>query len=96
MTTPHTTRDARRARSADRGARRARVPRRASSTTGSATQRRPLEELTTLPKALRAQLADALPLAFTSLTMQTADDGTTAKWLWRAADGAQVETVLMR
>ena len=24
------------------------------------------------------------------------DRGTTTKWLWRAADGAQVETVLMR
>ena len=28
--------------------------------------------------------------------MQLADEDTTAKWLWRAADGAQVETVLMQ
>ncbi|MDQ1434968.1 MAG: rRNA (adenine2503-C2)-methyltransferase, partial [Actinomycetota bacterium] len=59
-------------------------------------QRRPLESLTNLPKALRARIADALPLAFTVDTMQLADDDMTAKWLWRAGDGAQIETVLMR
>jgi 23S rRNA (adenine2503-C2)-methyltransferase len=59
-------------------------------------QRRPLESLTNLPKALRARIADALPLALTVDTMQLADDDMTAKWLWRAGDGAQIETVLMR
>ena len=59
------------------------------------TQRAPLETLTTLPKALRAQLADALPLALAPLTEQTSSDGATSKWLWRTHDGAQVETVLM-
>ncbi|MDQ1381702.1 MAG: rRNA (adenine2503-C2)-methyltransferase [Actinomycetota bacterium] len=59
-------------------------------------QRRPLESLTNVPKALRARIADALPLAFTVDTMQLADDDMTAKWLWRAADGVQIETVLMR
>ena len=59
-------------------------------------QRRPLEALTNIPKALLARLADELPLAFTIDALQLADDETTAKWLWRAADGAQVETVLMR
>jgi 23S rRNA (adenine2503-C2)-methyltransferase len=59
-------------------------------------QRRPLDELTNIPRVLRAHLADELPLAFTADTMQLADDDTTAKWLWRAADGAQIETVLMR
>jgi len=59
-------------------------------------QRRPLEALTTLPKALLARLETELPLAFTVDTMQLADDDTTAKWLWRAGDGAQIETVLMR
>ena len=59
-------------------------------------QRRPLDELTNIPRLLRARLADELPLAFTADTMQLADDDTTAKWLWRAADGAQIETVLMR
>src|SRR3954468_15193408 len=59
-------------------------------------QRRPLESLTNLPKALRVRIAEALPLALTVDTMQLADDDMTAKWLWRAADGAQIETVLMR
>ncbi len=59
-------------------------------------QRRPLEALTNIPKAVLARLADELPLAFTVATMQTADDDMTAKWLWRAHDGAQIETVLMR
>jgi 23S rRNA (adenine2503-C2)-methyltransferase len=59
------------------------------------TQRSPLEALTTLPKALRAQLADALPLALAPVTEQTSSDGATSKWLWRTHDGAQVETVLM-
>jgi 23S rRNA (adenine2503-C2)-methyltransferase len=63
---------------------------------GIYNQRRPLEELTTLPKALLARLETELPLAFTADTVQLADDDTTAKWLWRAGDGAQIETVLMR
>jgi len=63
---------------------------------GLYVQRRPLDELTNIPKALRGRLADELPFAFTVDTMQLADDDTTAKWLWRAADGAQIETVLMR
>jgi 23S rRNA (adenine2503-C2)-methyltransferase len=59
-------------------------------------RRHPLDDLTDLPKDLRARLADAIPLAFTVDAMQLADDDMTAKWLWRADDGAQVETVLMR
>src|SRR5262249_9480202 len=59
-------------------------------------QRRPLDDLTNIPKTLRAQLTELLPLAFTPAALQFADDDTTAKWLWRAADGTQVETVLMR
>ena len=59
------------------------------------TQRTPLDEITTLPKELRTQLAGALPLALVPVTTQTSTDGTTTKWLWRAHDGAQVETVLM-
>lgn len=59
------------------------------------TQRSPLEELTVLPKALRATLADALPLALTPVTTQSSADGATSKWLWQASDGAQIETVLM-
>jgi 23S rRNA (adenine2503-C2)-methyltransferase len=42
-------------------------------------------------------LADALPLALEERVATTANDGMTSKWLWScAADGAQVETVLMR
>jgi 23S rRNA (adenine2503-C2)-methyltransferase len=63
---------------------------------GLYAQRRPLETLTNIPKPLLAILGDELPLALTVDTMQLADDDMTAKWLWRAGDGAQIETVLMR
>jgi 23S rRNA (adenine2503-C2)-methyltransferase len=59
------------------------------------SQRTPLDDLTSLPKALRTDLAEALPLALTPATIQTSSDGATTKWLWRTADGAQIETVLM-
>jgi 23S rRNA (adenine2503-C2)-methyltransferase len=59
-------------------------------------QRRPLESLTNIPNALRAQLAARLPLAFEPVAEQRADRDTTVKWLWRAPDHVQVETVLMR
>jgi 23S rRNA (adenine2503-C2)-methyltransferase len=60
-------------------------------------QRVPLEHVTTLPRALRDRLADALPLALGEEIALTSSDGTTSKWLWRCLpDGAQVETVLMR
>jgi 23S rRNA (adenine2503-C2)-methyltransferase len=59
-------------------------------------QRIPLDDATALSKALRARLAEALPLALEVHTEQTARDGMTAKWLWSTGDGSQVETVLMR
>ncbi len=59
------------------------------------TQRTPLDGITTLPKDLRAWLADALPTVLAPVTMRASDDDTTVKWLWQTADGAQVETVLM-
>ena len=62
---------------------------------GLFAQRKPLEELSNVPKQLRAWLAGALPLALDAEVTRTAADGRTAKWLWRAAAGAQVETVLM-
>jgi 23S rRNA (adenine2503-C2)-methyltransferase len=56
-----------------------------------------LEDATALPRALRAELADALPLALEPVVEQTAHDGMTAKWLWSCVrDHAQIETVLMR
>jgi 23S rRNA (adenine2503-C2)-methyltransferase len=60
------------------------------------TQRIDLDAVTTLPRALRQRLAEALPYALTEIVAQTARDGLTTKWLWRAAAGAQIETVLMR
>ena len=58
-------------------------------------RRMPLEELTDLSVALRAQLADALPLALSPVHTSSADKGETQKWLWAGDDGASVETVLM-
>jgi 23S rRNA (adenine2503-C2)-methyltransferase len=58
-------------------------------------QRLPLDDITTLPKPLRAKLARALPLALTPITRQTSADEQTTKWLWSAHDEAQIETVLM-
>jgi 23S rRNA (adenine2503-C2)-methyltransferase len=62
---------------------------------GLFAQRKPLERLSNVSKQLRASLADALPLSLDSEVTQTAADGRTTKWLWRAGAGAQVETVLM-
>jgi 23S rRNA (adenine2503-C2)-methyltransferase len=60
-------------------------------------QRTPLEDVTNLPAALRARLAEALPLALDVVDERSGDRDMTRKWLWRAVrDGAQVETVLMR
>jgi 23S rRNA (adenine2503-C2)-methyltransferase len=60
-------------------------------------QRQPLADATTLPRALRERIGDALPLALEPLAESTAHDGMTTKWLWGCArDGAQIETVLMR
>ncbi|MDQ1489825.1 MAG: rRNA (adenine2503-C2)-methyltransferase, partial [Actinomycetota bacterium] len=59
-------------------------------------RRAPLEDLTDLGVGLRARLAEALPPALTARHTSTADDGETLKWLWAGADGASVETVLMR
>ncbi len=55
------------------------------------------EELTDLPRALRASLA-ADPLLAPALHLvgeQTSEGGATTKWLFELADGARVETVLM-
>ncbi len=60
------------------------------------TQRIDLDAVTTLPRALHQRLTEALPCALTEIVAQTARDGLTTKWLWRAAGGAQIETVLMR
>jgi 23S rRNA (adenine2503-C2)-methyltransferase len=53
------------------------------------------DELTTLPKALRARLAETLPLALTPELRRVSDGGDTVKYLWRLHDGSPIETVLM-
>jgi 23S rRNA (adenine2503-C2)-methyltransferase len=53
------------------------------------------EAWSNLPKALRAQVAEALPSALVPAAESVSDDGETVKWLWTLADGHQVETVLM-
>ncbi|MET0729147.1 MAG: 23S rRNA (adenine(2503)-C(2))-methyltransferase RlmN [Acidimicrobiales bacterium] len=53
------------------------------------------DELTNLPKALRAELAERLPLALDVVAESTSDGGETVKWLFALADGTRVETVLM-
>lgn len=53
------------------------------------------EEITELPKALRARLADALPAALSPVAETSSDGGDTRKWLWSLSDGARIETVLM-
>ncbi len=58
-------------------------------------QRSTPAELTTLPKALRTRLDADLPLALEPVTESVSDDGLTVKWLWKLADGSQIETVLM-
>jgi len=55
----------------------------------------PIGEITTIPKALRAELEEAAAPALTQVQRQSADKGQTIKWLWKLHDGHQVETVLM-
>lgn len=53
------------------------------------------EDISTLPKALRSAITEALPLALRLLTTRTADGGDTVKLLWALGDDARIETVLM-
>ncbi len=54
-----------------------------------------LDQLSNVPKALRARLAEELPLALTPEAESVSDRGDTVKWLWRLRDGHHIETVLM-
>ena len=55
------------------------------------------DDMTDLPRISRAALASALlPPLLTAEQDLSCDDGTTRKTLWRAFDGALVESVLMR
>lgn len=52
-------------------------------------------EITTLPKALRDKLAEALPAALVPALESVSDTGDTVKWLWRLDGEHHIETVLM-
>ncbi len=56
--------------------------------------RRPAE-MTNLPRELRTDLERRYPPALTLQAESVSDDGQTVKWLWVAARGASIETVLM-
>lgn len=52
------------------------------------------QDMTNLPASLRSRLEDCL-WPFEVEAEQTGDEGTTKKWLFRAPDGAAIESVLM-
>src|SRR6202044_2749132 len=55
------------------------------------------EQMTDVPAASRQSLSAALlPQLLTSDQVLTCDEGATRKTLWRAFDGAKLESVLMR
>ena len=55
-----------------------------------------LEDITTIPKTLRARLTTEFPSALTVLNDVESDNGATRKWVFGLHDGATIETVLMR
>ncbi len=59
---------------------------------------REIDELTTLPKSLRARLSgdERLSPAWSLVIESASDRGATRKWLFEAGDGSRIETVLMR
>ena len=54
-----------------------------------------LADISTLPKQLRADLGELLPVALHDRVARISDDGETHKWLFGLEDGDAVETVLM-
>lgn len=52
--------------------------------------------ITTIPKALRERLSDEFPSTLTVANDVSSDQGATQKWVFRLADGATIETVLMK
>ena len=54
-----------------------------------------LDDLSNVPRPLRARLTAALPTALEPATESVSDDRQTVKWLWRLRDGHHIETVLM-
>ena len=56
---------------------------------------RAVDEITTVPKSLRAKLASAFPPALEVANDVASDRGATRKWVFRLEDGSTIETVLM-
>jgi 23S rRNA (adenine2503-C2)-methyltransferase len=59
------------------------------------SEARALEEITTIPKALRRRLADEFPHALRVVNDVESDRGATRKWVFQLDDGETIETVLM-
>jgi len=53
------------------------------------------DEMTNLPKSLRQRLAETYTLAWPELARRQGASDTTQKFLWRLADGALIESVLI-
>jgi 23S rRNA (adenine2503-C2)-methyltransferase len=53
------------------------------------------EEMTDLPKPVRARLAESISATLTLAVESKSKDHRTVKWLWELSDGARIETVLM-
>lgn len=53
------------------------------------------DEMTNLPKALRQKLAESFSIGLPSLVRRQGSRDTTRKYLWRLADGALIESVLI-
>ncbi|MCB1255872.1 MAG: 23S rRNA (adenine(2503)-C(2))-methyltransferase RlmN [Microthrixaceae bacterium] len=62
---------------------------------GIHAQHRDIEDLTSLPKALRERLAAETPRGLELVTESVSDGGDTIKFLWELRDGSRIETVLM-
>ena len=58
-------------------------------------QGRDPDAITNLPLALRAELAQRLPLSLDEMARRTDDGGETVKWAWTVDGGHRVETVLL-
>src|ERR1700683_2329336 len=54
-----------------------------------------LDAITTIPKVLRARLAERFPASLEVINDVASDLGATRKWVFRLFDGATIETVLM-
>lgn len=59
------------------------------------TEGQDLKEITTIPKALRSKLGEQFPSSLEVANFVESDLGSTQKWVFRLADGATIETVLM-